>query len=103
MSASSIEGDWAAKKEYCGCGYTGIWTVTTAGDAIIVSEHCGAHCCGCVPNPCPKRGCLAHRMTKQSDGVWSGRMGGKPITLRSIDDRTLRHLTTDGPMIMTRA
>ena len=99
----SIEGDWQATKEHCGCGYTGVWTVAVAdNDAVVVSENCGSHCCGCVPNCFPKRGPLAHRMAKESDNVWSGRMGGKPIRLAKNDDGTLSHMTTDGPMIMTR-
>ena len=99
----SIEGDWRATKGHCGCGYTGVWTVAVADDgAVVVSENCGSHCCGCVPNCCPKRGLLAHRMGKESENVWSGRMGGKPLRLAKNDDGTLSHMTTDGPMIMTR-
>jgi len=99
----NIQGDWQATKEHCGCGYTGVWTVTVSDDSTVVaSENCGSHCCGCVPNCVPKRGPFAHRLTKESNNVWSGRMGCKPIRLTLEDDGTLRHLTTDGPMIMTR-
>ena len=102
LEMSGIEGDYHAKKQHMACGYTSTWTVVQDGDKIVVSEHCGSFCCGCVPNPCPKTGCLAHRMTKSGDDSWAGRMGGKPISLTKKPDGTLHHVTTDGPMIMTR-
>ena len=99
----SIAGEYHATKEHMGCGYTSTWTVTAVDDdTVVVSEHCGSYCCGCVPNPCPKAGCCAHHMTRASDGSYSGRLGGKPIKLTAQPDGTLHHLTTDGPMIMTR-
>ena len=99
---SGIDGDYSAKKEHMNCGYTSTWTVRSLdGDSIVLREHCGSYCCGCVPNPCPKTGCLAHRMVRSSDGVWEGRLGGKPLRLTKQADGTLHHMTSDGPMIMT--
>ena len=100
---SSIEGDWRAKKQHMNCGYAATWTVTSVDEGkIVVSEHCGSRCCGCCINPCPKTGPLAHHMTKETDESWAGRLGGKRIQLTRQPDGTLYHLTTDGPMIMTR-
>lgn len=99
----SIEGDWHATKQHMGCGYSSTWTVAAVDDEhIVVEEQCGSTCCGCVPNCCPKRGCLAHRMRREGD-AWVGRLGGKPLRLSKNDDGTLHHVTTDGPMTMTRA
>jgi len=99
----SIEGDWQATKEHCGFGYTAVWTIAVEDDGtVVVSENWGSYCCGCVPNCFPKRGPLAHRMTKESDNIWTGRMGFKPLRLDKNDDGTLSHMTTDGPMIMRR-
>ena len=100
---NSIEGEWDARKEHLGCGYTSVWTITVLDEErIVVSEHWGSKCCGCIPNPCPKRGIFAHRMKKVDNDSWAGRMGGKPLKLTIKNEKELHHLTTDGPMIMTR-
>eukprot|EP00316_Scyphosphaera_apsteinii_P010561 CAMPEP_0119309790 /NCGR_PEP_ID=MMETSP1333-20130426/16800_1 /TAXON_ID=418940 /ORGANISM="Scyphosphaera apsteinii, Strain RCC1455" /LENGTH=72 /DNA_ID=CAMNT_0007313829 /DNA_START=127 /DNA_END=345 /DNA_ORIENTATION=- len=67
--------------------------------SIVVKEQPGSHCCGCVPNICLK----THNMAKVDDGKWAGRLGFKPIKLEKRSERELYHLTTDGPMIMTRS
>ena len=102
MTDPGIEGDWEARKLYCTCGYHAVWTVSSLGDSweqIKVVEQPGAHCCGCVPNPCRK----THKMKRTGDDEWKGRLGGKPIALSKTTDKELRHMTTDGPMIMTRS
>ncbi len=100
---SSIDGEWSARRVYLNCGYTSVWTITTVDESqLVVSEQCGSHCCGCVLSPCPKRGVLAHRMHKVDSDSWAGTLCGKPLKLTRKDDSELHHLTTDGPMIMTR-
>ena len=98
---SDIEGDWnAVKTGICACGYTAVWKVAVdnENDGIIVKEQMGAKCCGCVPNPVLK----THKMKKAGDGVYQGTLGFKPIRLEKRSDKELYHVTTDGPMIMTR-
>ena len=100
----SIEGAWHATMDpsapcACGCGYTGTWRISAVDEeTIIVKEDCGSHCCGCVPNPCPK----CERMRQVGDGEWAGTLGCKPVQLKRRSDTELYHLTPDGPMIMTR-
>ena len=100
---SSIEGEWSAQpapEHWCGCGYTGTWTITAVDEErITVSEHCGSHCCGCVPNPCPK----TERMRRVGDGEWTGTLGFKPVSIKTRTDAELYHMTPDGLMIMARA
>ena len=70
---SGIDGDWHARKQNMNIGYTATWTVAAVDDEnIVVSEKCGSHCCGCVPNCFPKAGCLAHRMKKEGHLVTFG-------------------------------
>ena len=102
MADPGIQGDWKAEKMHCACGYHAIWTVTPDNekwDAITIKEQPGAGCCGCIPNPCLK----THKMTRTGECEWKGRLGGKTIALRKTSDAELRHMTTDGPMIMTRS
>ena len=102
MTDPGIQGDWEATKVHCACGYHAVWTVTPVGegwDEITVVEQPGAGCCGCVPNPCRK----THKMKRTADDEWKGRLGGKPIMLSKTSDKELRHMTTDGPMVMTRS
>ena len=51
-----------------------------------------------VPNCCRK----THKMTSTGPGTWAGKLGGKKITLTKVSDTELMHVTTDGPMRMTR-
>ena len=98
---SDIEGDWnAVKQGPCACGYRAVWKVTIddANDGIIVKEQPGAQCCGCVPNLILK----THKMKKEGDGVYKGSLGFRPIKLEKRSNNELYHVTTDGPMIMTR-
>ena len=98
MSDPGIEGE--ARKLHCACGYHAVWTVSPLGswEEIKVVEQPGAHCCGCVPNLCRK----THKMKRTGDDEWKGRLGGKTIALSKTTDNELRHITTDGLMIMTR-
>ena len=98
----SIEGDWNATKVNCGCGYHAVWRVAYGGtgdEEITVTEQPGAACCGGVPNCFLK----THNMTKSGEGEWKGTKGFKPIKLTRTSDSELYHITTDGPMRMTRA
>ena len=101
---NNIEGDWNAKKVYLNCGYTSVWNVKVLDEQrVVVSEHWGSYCCGCVPNLCPKRGIFAYHMEKKKGSdSWTGWKGGKPIKLTIKTDNELYHLTTMGPMVMTR-
>ena len=44
----SIEGDWNATKEHCGCGYHAVWKVSYkegSDEEITVTEQVGSvHC-----------------------------------------------------------
>ena len=97
---ADIEGDWNATKEHCACGYHGVWKVAIDGkDAITVTEQPGAACCGGVPNCFLK----VHRMNKVDGTHWKGSKGFKTISLEKRSNNKLYHVTTDGPMVMTRA
>ena len=100
LPAVSIEGDWNATKEHCGCGYKAVWKVQLNGgdDDITVTEQPGAACCGGVPNCFLK----THKMKKVNEGEWKGTLGFKPIKLSKRSEGKLYHVTTDGPMIMVR-
>ena len=99
MTMASIEGDWSATKENCGCGYSAVWKVTVVDeDNIVVTEQMGAKCCGGVPNCFLK----THNMKKSGEGTWSGTKGFKPIKLEVRSNNELYHVTTQGPMIMKR-
>ena len=95
-----IGGNWDARKQHCSCGYEAVWTVTPVDgwDEIKVEEQAGAKCCGCVPNCFLK----THKMKRDGD-EWKGRLGGKPISLKKTSENELAHMTTDGPMVMTRS
>ena len=81
------------------CADRAVWKVTVeADDAIVVAEQRGASCCGGVPNCFLK----THKMTRVDENTWSGTLGCKPITLTRKTDTECYHITTDGPMIMTR-
>ena len=41
-------------------------------------------------------------MKKTKAGEWKGTLGFKPIKLTKTSNSELYHVTTDGPMIMTR-
>ena len=96
----SIEGNWNAQKLHCSCGYTAIWTITMSSDSnIVVKEQPGSRCCMVVPNLFLK----THNLKKVEEGKWEGKLGFKPIRLEVKSDKELYHLTTDGPLIMTRS
>ena len=97
-----IGGDWDARKEHCGCGYEAVWKVTPVDgwDKITVVEQPGSKCCGCVPNLIRK----THEMTRVGNSdEWKGSLGFKPVTLKKTSEKELAHMTTDGPMVMTRS
>ena len=99
--APGIGGNWDARKEHCSCGYQAVCKVTPVDgwDEITVEEQPGANCCGGVPN-CFRK---AHRMKKSGVDEWKGRLGCKPISLKKVSEKELKHVTTDGPMVMTRS
>jgi hypothetical protein len=97
----ALDGEWNASKDCCAMGYHGTWIITgsESSDEITIVEQPGSGCCGFIPN-CFRK---THHMTKAGEGIWKGRLGFKNISLTVRDDGTLAHMTTDGPMTMTRA
>ena len=96
----SIEGDWQATKEHCGSVSLLCGLLPEDDGTVVVSENWGSYRCGCVPNCFPKRGSIAHRMTKEGDNVWTGRLGFKPLRLDKNDDGT--KINDGRPMTMRR-
>ena len=96
-----INGLWNSSKA---C-YKGVWRVEVheGGDSLTIVEQNGV-CCGFVPNCIRKR----HNMKKESGTCWGitysykGRLGGKTVAIEIVSPTKIRHLTTDGLMILTR-
>ena len=98
-----INGDWDQTKA---C-YKGVWRIEVqeGGEAITIVEQPGSYCCGCVPNCIRKR----HKMKREAGSSWGvnyqykGKLGGKTVCIEIVSATKIKHLTTDGLMIMTRA
>ena len=93
--ASRFVGEWRATKDVCAFGYTAVWSIAEEHGGLVARENCGAHCCGCVPNPFPK----TLRLTRQGGATeWQGTQGCHTIGLAPSepDDGTLRLVTKDG-------
>ncbi len=96
-----ITGIWRSSKA---C-YNGSWFVDVAddGESLTIAER-SSTCCGCVPNCIKKK----HRMQKESGSLlginytYKGTYCCKTVCLEIVSSTKMKHLTTDGLMIMTR-
>ena len=77
--------------------------VAADGETLTITEQEG-HCCGCLPNCIKKK----HAMKRESGKVWGinytwkGRYYGKTVALEIVSSSRMRHLRTDGLMVLTR-
>mmetsp|Transcript_23679 Transcript_23679/g.49340 ORF Transcript_23679/g.49340 Transcript_23679/m.49340 type:complete len:111 (-) Transcript_23679:43-375(-) len=86
--------------------YQGDWRIefSADGESLTISEQPGSFCCFCVPN-CIRK---THRMKKKEGKSWGvnysylGRLGGKDVFIEIVDENEIKHMTTDGLMIMRR-
>ena len=101
VNQTNINGLWSSSK----LGYESVWHVEVdpGGESLSMVEQSGK-CCGFLPNCILK----THHMQREKGEIYGiqysykGRLGGKVVCLEITSNTSMRHLTTDGLMTMTR-
>mmetsp|Transcript_81 Transcript_81/g.142 ORF Transcript_81/g.142 Transcript_81/m.142 type:complete len:106 (-) Transcript_81:230-547(-) len=102
VDVHSLNGAWTQTKT---C-YKGEWVIQVAddGESMTITEQPGSFCCGCVPNVFRK----THRMNRTSgiyrgiNYTYQGKLGGKKVFIEIVSKNEIKHMTTDGLMVMRR-